>query len=90
MGFLAQKAPERKKRLLELKKLREVLIFMDTPFRLGTLLDEIQTHLSPNSKIFLGFDMTTADEKYLFMGAAKLCQHIGKSKKSNFMLAVFP
>lgn len=64
-GFLPQKKPLRDREFHKLKRLKEPLILMDTPYRLERLLSEICEHLGGNRLVTLALDLTLPGETIL-------------------------
>ena len=70
MGFLSPKSDIRKKELKELISLSRTFVILDTPYRLKTVLSDIEAIL-PERDIFIGFNLTMEDE-IQFRGTAKI------------------
>ena len=63
-GWLSPKKDVRRKQLLDLRKRRETIVLMDTPYRLKTLLEDIVKLLGPNIPCVLAFELTKEREKF--------------------------
>ena len=63
-GWLSPKKDIRKKQILDLKKRKEVIVLMDTPYRLRTLLEDVAKLWSKNIPIVLAYELTNAKEKF--------------------------
>lgn len=63
-GWLSPKKEERRKQLLKLRTVNEVIVFLDTPYRLKTLLSDVQKIFNAKLKIVLAFELTKEKEKY--------------------------
>ena len=63
-GWLSPKKDIRRKQLLDLRKRRETIVLMDTPYRLKTLLEDIVKLLGPNISCVLAFELTKEKEKF--------------------------
>lgn len=63
-GWLSPKKDIRRKQLLDLRKRRETIVLMDTPYRLKTLLEDIVKLLGPNIPCVLAFELTKEKEKF--------------------------
>jgi len=63
-GWLSPKKDIRKKQLLDLKKRKEVIVLMDTPYRLRTLLEDVEKLWNKNMPIVLAYELTKAKEKF--------------------------
>jgi 16S rRNA (cytidine1402-2'-O)-methyltransferase len=63
-GWLSPKKDERRKQLIKLKAVNEVIVILDTPYRLRTILSDVQKIFSSNLKIVLAFELTKEKEKF--------------------------
>jgi len=63
-GWLSPKKEERRKELLRLKGIKEVIVILDTPYRLKSLLEDVVKILGKNLNIVLAFDLTMKTEKF--------------------------
>lgn len=63
-GWLSPKKDIRKKQLLDLKKRKEVIVLMDTPYRLQTLLEDIAKFWSKNIPVVLAYELTKEKERF--------------------------
>ena len=84
-GFLPRNSEERKRELQKLKSFSGPIIFMDTPYRLGKLLEEIQTILGKNRKVTLACNLTQPEEKIYRGPIAEITKKVGK-QKAEFIL----
>jgi 16S rRNA (cytidine1402-2'-O)-methyltransferase len=94
LGFLSPKSDLRKKQLSDLSNFKYSTVLMDTPYRLMTLLEELND-VVPDKKIFVGINLTTPDEQQFRGTPSEIIQEI-KSKypdekfKAEFVLVVSP
>ena len=94
LGFLSPKSDMRKKQLLDLRNFKYSTVLMDTPYRLITLLEELND-VVPDKKIFIGISLTTDDEMQFRGKSSEILQQIkslnreGKFK-AEFVLIVSP
>lgn len=88
-GWLSPKKEIRKKEILELKKRKEVIVIMDTPYRLKTLLEDVANHWSKNVPIVLAFELTKPGEKF-YRGTCQevLMLAMKENLKGEFVLIV--
>lgn len=88
-GWLSPKKDIRKKQLLELKKRKEVIILLDTPYRLKTLLEDIYKILGKNTPIVLAYELTKPKEKF-YRGSCEeiLRTAIKENLKGEFVIIV--
>ena len=63
-GWLSPKKDIRKQQLLDLKKRKEVIVVMDTPYRLRTLLEDVAKLWSKNVPIVLAYELTKEKERF--------------------------
>ncbi|OGU76609.1 MAG: 16S rRNA (cytidine(1402)-2'-O)-methyltransferase [Ignavibacteria bacterium RBG_16_35_7] len=88
-GWLSPKRDIRKKEIFDLKKRKEVIVLMDTPYRLRTLLEDISKHWSKNIQVVLAYELTKEKERF-YRGT---CEEVLKSAtkenlKGEFVLII--
>ena len=69
-GWLSPNKQMRRKQLSDLKKIKEVIVLLDTPYRLKSLMTDIVKVLGKNTKTILAFQLTMKDEKF-YRGTAQ-------------------
>ena len=69
-GWLSPKKDIRRQQLYKLKNINEVIIILDTPYRLKSLLEDIARVLGKNLPVVLAFQLTMNNEKY-YRGTAE-------------------
>ena len=76
-GWLSPKKDIRRKQLLDLKRIKQTIVLMDTPYRLKAVLEDIVKLLGANIPCVLAFELTKEKEKF-YRGNAqnilKLCR----------------
>jgi 16S rRNA (cytidine1402-2'-O)-methyltransferase len=88
-GWLSPKKDVRRQQLQKLKNVREVLVFMDTPYRLQSLMDDIIRVMGSNKQAVLAFQLTMPDEKFYRGTTGKIFNIAEKDKlKGEFVLVV--
>lgn len=92
LGFLSPKKDIREKELRDLKNIERAFVVLDTPYRLTTLVQDMEKHLS-DRKLFLGIDLTMSNEMQLRGTASKILSDINalspdKKLKGEFVLVV--
>ena len=87
-GFLPAEKEARAAALNELVRERRPVILMDTPYRMGRLLEELAERF-PLRKVLLGCDFTQNTELIIEATAAELPKLIGE-RKAEFILALLP
>jgi 16S rRNA (cytidine1402-2'-O)-methyltransferase len=88
-GWLSPKKDIRKMQLLDLKKRKEVIVLMDTPYRLRTLLEDVAKLWSKNVHIVLAYELTNAKEKF-YRGTCEevLRSAVKENLKGEFVLII--
>lgn len=88
-GWLSAKKDIRRKQLLDLKRIKEVIVLMDTPYRLKRLLTDVVNIFGNATPVVLAYKLTMKDEKY-YRGSAQKVLNIAESKnlKGEFVLIV--
>jgi 16S rRNA (cytidine1402-2'-O)-methyltransferase len=69
-GWLSPKRDIRKQQLQRLRNMNEVVVLMDTPYRLKGLLEDIVKIVGKNLKVVLAFQLTMNNEKF-YRGTAE-------------------
>jgi len=88
-GWLSPKKDSRRKQLLDLKRRKETIVLMDTPYRLKPLLEDIVKLLGTNIPSVLAFELTKAGEKFYRGNAGNILRHIEKENlKGEFVLII--
>lgn len=88
-GWLSPKSEIRIKELMRLKSIKELLIVMETPYRLKSILSDLEKVFHGSTQICIAFDLTLPTEKY-FRGSLKsVLNLIGENKiKGEFVLLI--
>src|SRR3989339_1043104 len=88
-GWLSPKKDIRKHQLLDLKKRKEVIVLMDTPYRLRTLLEDVAKLWSKNVPIVLAYELTKEKER-LYRGTCEevLRSAMKENLKGEFVLII--
>lgn len=86
-GFVPVKEPERSEWMHSELKRPETLIWMDTPYRLKKLLEEV-SKLCNDREIFLGCDLGGAKELLVRGNPQALIKAIGENEKREFILVI--
>lgn len=88
-GFVPVKEPERTGWMKTQLKRPETLIWMETPYRLKKLMDELKS-LSGNREVFLGLDLGGEKEVLLRGSASSVGQKLNIDDKKEFVLVIAP
>lgn len=86
-GWLSPKKEIRKKQLFDLKRVKETIIILDTPYRLQTLLEDIVKILGEDIYLVLAYELTKEKEKF-YRGTALQIFNIAQKEnlKGEFVL----
>ena len=88
-GWLSPKKDIRRKQLLDLRKRKETIVLMDTPYRLKTLLEDIIKLLGPNIPCVLAFELTKEKEKFYRGNAQNILNAVERENlKGEFVLII--
>lgn len=88
-GWLSPKKDIRRKQLLDLRKRKETIVLMDTPYRLKTLLADCVKILGANIPCVLAFELTMEREKFYRGNAGNILSQIEKENlKGEFVLII--
>ncbi len=86
-GWLSPKKEIRQQQLIRIKKIEEIIIILDTPYRIKSLLTDVVKILGKNLKVVLAFQLTMENERF-FRGTADEILKISEEKnlKGEFVL----
>ncbi|MFZ3150347.1 MAG: 16S rRNA (cytidine(1402)-2'-O)-methyltransferase [Anaerolineaceae bacterium] len=87
IGFLPPKTDQRQHILERLSQSEYPIILMDTPYRLGKLLQEVAQNFGKKQLIFLACDLTLPEEKIL-QGAVQDILATIQNRKAEFILII--
>ena len=88
-GWLSPKKDIRRKQLLDLKKRKETIVLMDTPYRLKTLMTDVVKLLGANIPCVLAFELTKSGEKFYRGNAGNILSRVEKENlKGEFVLVI--
>ncbi|PID62390.1 MAG: 16S rRNA (cytidine(1402)-2'-O)-methyltransferase [Ignavibacteriae bacterium] len=88
-GWLSPKKNIRKQELNKIKKIKELLILMETPYRLLRILEDILKTFGEHQQIVLAYNLTMPDEKIFRDSVSKIYRIIKEKKlKGVFVLLV--
>lgn len=88
-GWLSPKKDMRRKQLLDLRKRKETIVLMDTPYRLRTLLEDVVKLMGEKTPVVLTYELTKEKEKF-YRGTALNVSNIAEREnlKGEFVLIV--
>ncbi len=79
-GWLSPKKNVRRQQLFKLKNIKEVIVLMDTPYRLKSLLEDVVKILGKNIPIVLAYQLTMENEEF-YRGNAIEILRIAEDRK---------
>lgn len=88
-GFLPRDPIQRRKQLESLRYLKTAVVILDTPYRLGALLDDVGKVFGGGQRITLAMDITLSSETILRGRLDELRKRVGP-RKAEFILIVHP
>lgn len=88
-GWLSPKKEIRRQELKKIKAINEVIVLMDTPYRLRTLLRDVSKVMGENTEIVLAYELTKPKEKF-YRGRIKTVLETAEKEtlKGEFVLVV--
>jgi 16S rRNA (cytidine1402-2'-O)-methyltransferase len=86
-GWLSPKKEIRRQELRKLKSIRELIVIMETPYRIKRILEDIIQHFSPNQQIVLAYKLTMPEERVFRDSVSAVLKEVErKSMKGEFVL----
>jgi 16S rRNA (cytidine1402-2'-O)-methyltransferase len=86
-GFLPRKTEKRKPHLDRLKRMDTSIIIMESPYRLGKLLDEFAAAFGKNQLVTLAYNLTMKGEKIAHGSVLSVRQEM-IGQKGEFILII--
>ena len=88
-GWISPKTELRRTELLRLKNIKELIVLMETPYRLKTILSDISKTFSASAQIVIAFDLTLPTEIFFRGTAAEILKIVeGNKIKGEFVLII--
>lgn len=88
-GWLSPKSDLRKKELLRLKSVKELIVLMETPYRLKAILADASKIFGGSTKIIVAFDLTLPTEKFFRGTVSEILKSVSeKNLKGEFVLLI--
>ena len=87
VGFLPRKEEDRRRKLMELRKLHVPIVLMDTPYRLERTLQDIQKTFGKNHIITIGLNLTQPREAVIHDTVGAILSKV-RGQKAEFILIV--
>jgi len=88
-GFIPVKEPERSNWIKEELKRPETLIWMETPYRLKKLMEDLHKS-GVKREVFLGMDLGAQTEKLLRGPVSAVSRQLAEGEKREFVLVIGP
>ena len=79
-GWLSPKKDIRRKQLYDLRKIKDTIVILDTPYRLQSLLEDVAKIIGENVSVVLAYELTKENEKF-YRGTALQVFNIAKKEK---------
>lgn len=79
-GWLSPKSDLRKKELLHMKGIKELIVLMETPYRLKAILSDTSKAFGSSIQVCVAFDLTLPTEKF-YRGTITEVMNIANQKK---------
>lgn len=86
-GFLPREPEQRKRALTHYGRHKMPIVLMDTPYRLGSLLDDVIKVFGKNQWVTVAFDLTLPTE-FIFRGEAGAVREQIGQRKGEFIMIV--
>lgn len=86
-GFLPREPEKRRQELSRLRSFRMPVVLMDTPYRLGALLEDVAKVFGPGQPVTVAADLTLPSETIYRGSAASVRKQVG-GRKAEFVLIV--
>ncbi|MCL4548963.1 MAG: 16S rRNA (cytidine(1402)-2'-O)-methyltransferase [Bacteroidetes bacterium] len=88
-GWLSPKSDIRKKELLRLKAIKELIVLMETPYRLSAILTDVSKIFGAATQICVAFNLTLPTEKLYRGKIGDIIKTVSENKlKGEFVLLV--
>lgn len=88
-GWLSPKNETRKKELLKLKAVKELIILMETPYRLSAILADVSKIFGAATQICIAFNLTLPTEKFYRGRISDILKTVSEKKlKGEFVLLI--
>ncbi len=88
-GWFSPKSELRKKELLRLKGIKELIVLMETPYRLKAILTDVSKIFGASTKIVVAFDLTLSTEKFFRGTVSEILKSVSeKNLKGEFVLLI--
>lgn len=79
-GWFSPKKDIRRKQLHDLRKIKDTIVILDTPYRLQSLLEDVAKIIGENVSVVLAYELTKENEKF-YRGTALQVFNIAQKEK---------
>jgi len=87
LGWLSPKKEIRKQELKKIKSIKELIVILETPYRLKRLLNDIITFFGENKKIVIAYKISMEEERIFRDSVSKILQTVtNENLKGEFVL----
>ncbi|AFN74415.1 Uroporphyrin-III C/tetrapyrrole (Corrin/Porphyrin) methyltransferase [Melioribacter roseus P3M-2] len=88
-GWISPKKDLRRRDLMRLKEIKELIVLMETPYRLVKILEDVTMHFGSSKQVVLAYNLTQKDEEFI-RGTAGEALNVAKSRnlKGEFVLII--
>jgi 16S rRNA (cytidine1402-2'-O)-methyltransferase len=89
VGWLSPKKELRRRQLAAIKNETRTSVIMDTPYRLGALMNDMASVLGPTREVSVAFDLTMPTEQFFRGPIGKISSEISQKKmKGDFVVII--
>ncbi|MCL6493810.1 MAG: 16S rRNA (cytidine(1402)-2'-O)-methyltransferase [Ignavibacterium sp.] len=88
-GWLSPKKDIRRKQLYDLRKIKDTIVILDTPYRLQSLLEDVVKIIGENVGVVLAYELTKENEKFYRGNAGNILNAVKRENlKGEFVLII--
>lgn len=88
-GWLSPKKDIRRKQLYDLRKIKDTIVILDTPYRLQSLLEDVVKIIGDNISVVLAYELTKENEKFYRGNAGNILNAVERENlKGEFVLII--
>jgi len=88
-GWLSPKKEIRRKQLYDLRKIKDTIVILDTPYRLQSLLEDVTKIIGENVSVVLAYELTKENEKFYRGNAGNILNAVERENlKGEFVLII--
>lgn len=88
-GWLSPKKEIRRKQLYDLRKIKDTIVILDTPYRLQSLLEDVTKIIGENVSVVLAYELTKENEKFYRGNAGNILNDVERENlKGEFVLII--